>query len=293
MNGVLVVDKPSGPTSHDVVAVVRRALGTKRVGHTGTLDPMATGVLALVIGQATRLAQFLSPADKEYVADVRFGLSTPTYDAMSAPTDDPGGPVDLSRLDDALTSFRGTYLQMPPPYSAKKLAGKAAYEVARAGGTPELTPVEVSVNALEVVERDERSVRLRLVCSSGFYVRSLAHDLGGRLGCGAHLTALRRTRAGEFTLDRAITLADLDAEGPAAAQRLVPLEALLPALPAARLSPEGTRKAGHGARLGPADVASDSGPEEAPVRLLDAAGHLLGIAQREPGGVLHPVVVLV
>lgn len=293
MNGVLVVDKPSGPTSHDVVGLARRALGTKRVGHTGTLDPMATGVLPLVIGQATRLAQFLSLDDKEYLADIRFGLATPTYDATSAPADAEVAPVNLTGLDAALAEFRGTYLQMPPAFSAKKLAGTPAYQIARAGGSPELAPVEVRVTALEVVERDEHTARLRVACSSGFYVRSLAHDLGQRLGCGAHLTALRRTRAGDFTIEEAVMLADVNAGGASVASRMVPLERLLPGMPCVSLDEAGSRKARHGARLGAADLVSDASPDSPKVRLLDDAGRFLGIAQREPGGVLHPVVVLV
>ena len=293
MNGVLVVDKPSGPTSHDVVGLVRRALGTKRVGHTGTLDPIATGVLPLVIGQATRLAQFLSLDDKEYLADVRFGLATPTYDATSAPADAELRPVNLTGLDAALAEFRGTYLQMPPAFSAKKLAGTPAYQIARAGGSPELALVEVRVTALEVVERSEHTARLRVACSSGFYVRSLAHDIGQRLGCGAHLTALRRTRVGDFTIEEAVRLADVDAGGASMAAKILALERLLPGMPCASLNEAGSRKARHGATLGAADLTSDAAPDSLKVRLLDDTGRLLGIAQREPGGVLHPVVVLV
>ena len=292
MNGVLVVDEPSGPTSHDVVGRVRRALGTRRVGHTGTLDPLATGVLPLVIGRATRLAQFLSSDEKEYVADVAFGVSTSTYDALGSELpNETGARIDLSRLDGALGEFRGTYLQTPPAFSAKKVSGKPAYELARSGASPELKPVQVTVTALEVLEQGERRASLRVVCSSGFYVRTLAHELGRRLGCGAYLAALRRTRAGTFTLADAVPLDVLEHEGAAAAPRLIPLERLLPAIPSVVLTEDGVRRALHGSMLPPSAHESEL-PQTVRVRLLDAAGHLVGIAELEPGGLLHPVIVL-
>lgn len=292
MNGVLVVDKPSGPTSHDVVGRVRRALGTRRVGHTGTLDPLATGVLPLVIGRATRLAQFLSSDEKEYVADVAFGVSTSTYDALGSELPhEASAPVDLSRLDRALGEFRGTYLQTPPAFSAKKVSGKPAYELARSGASPELKPVQVTVTALEVLEQGERRASLRVVCSSGFYVRTLAHELGRRLGCGAYLAALRRARAGTFTLADAVPLDVLEEEGVAAALRLIPLERLLPAIPSVVLTEDGVRRALHGNLLPPSAHESEL-PLTARVRLLDGAGQLVGIAELEPGGLLHPVIVL-
>jgi len=292
MNGVLVVDKPSGPTSHDVVGRVRRALGTRRVGHTGTLDPLATGVLPLVIGRATRLAQFLSSDEKEYVADVAFGVSTSTYDALGSELPhEASAPVDLSRLDGALGEFRGTYLQTPPAFSAKKVSGKPAYELARSGASPELKPVQVTVTALEVLEQGERRASLRVVCSSGFYVRTLAHELGRRLGCGAYLAALRRARAGTFTLADAVPLDVLEQEGVAAALRLIPLERLLPAIPSVVLTEDGVRRALHGNLLPPSAHESEL-PLTARVRLLDGAGQLVGIAELEPGGLLHPVIVL-
>ena len=292
MNGVLVVDKPSGPTSHDVVGRVRRALGTRRVGHTGTLDPLATGVLPLVIGRATRLAQFLSSDEKEYVADVAFGVSTSTYDALGSELpNETGTQIDLSRLEGALGEFRGTYLQTPPAFSAKKVSGKPAYELARSGASPELKPVQVTVTALEVLEQGERRASLRVVCSSGFYVRTLAHELGRRLGCGAYLAALRRTRAGTFTLADAVPLDVLEHEGAAAAPRLIPLERLLPAIPPVVLTEDGVRRALHGNTLPPSAHESEL-PQTARVRLLDGAGHLVGIAELAPGGLLHPVIVL-
>jgi tRNA pseudouridine55 synthase len=306
MNGVLVVDKPSGPTSHDVVGRVRRAIGTRRIGHTGTLDPLATGVLPLVIGRATRLARFLSSDEKEYIADVVFGASTLTYDAAGDERRIAGPPpaeaegagervrVDLSGLDNVLERFRGTFLQVPPVFSAKKVAGTRAYKLARDGRAPDMKPVEVTVTALEVMDRGPDRARLRVTSSSGFYVRSLAHDIGEALGCGAYLGGLRRTRAGAFGLEHAAPLEAIEAEGAAVSERLIPMERLLPHFPSVTLTEAGSRRALHGSLLSPADLAeAQSGAKAEHVRLLDERGALLGIAEPAPGGLLHPAIVLV
>ena len=303
MNGVLVVDKPAGPTSHDVVARVRRALAQTRIGHTGTLDPLATGVLPLVVGQACRLAQFLSSADKEYLASVRFGAATPSYDAEGRAseagfTQAPAEPRGLSAaaIEERLADFRGSYLQTPPPFSAKKIGGVAAYRLARSQRPVAIAPVSITVHALELLSYDDGLARLRVVCSSGFYVRTLAHDLGQRLQCGAYLEGLRRVRAGEFTLERAVPLDVLQAEGPAAGHYLIEMGALLPFLPSVVLTDSGTDRAQHGRSLMPADLLG--GPaglaqNGSRFRLLDADGTLIGIAERRSGGLLHPVIVLV
>ena len=308
MNGVLVIDKPAGPTSHDVVAVVRRAIGLTRVGHTGTLDPLATGVLPLVIGSATRLASFMSGADKEYVARIRIGAATETYDAESAASGVGGRgempkPAAVSALTEAavaqaVSTFAGRYLQTPPPYSAKKVGGTPAYKLARRGKPVDVKPVEVSVTEIELRRYADGLAEVRLVCSSGFYVRSLAHDLGQRLGCGAHLEGLQRTRAGAFSLDEAVPLGDLVAEGPAVARRnLIPMSGLLTHLSAVLLTETGAERARHGAQLRPQDVTQSTLPSErvvsGPVRLLDGDGSLVGLAEAKPDGLLHPVVVLV
>jgi tRNA pseudouridine55 synthase len=305
MNGVLVVDKPPGPTSHDVVGRVRRATGTRRIGHTGTLDPLATGVLPLVVGQATRLAQFLASDEKEYLADVIFGASTATYDAAGdgrhdhdedreAAAGGPEAPIDISGLDAVLERFRGTFLQVPPAFSAKKVEGTRAYKLAREGRAPEMKPVEVTVTALEVIERGPGRARLRVASSSGFYVRSLAHDIGEALGCGAHLGALRRTRAGAFHLRDATPLAEIAAEGPRASARLVPMERLLPEFPAVTLTEAGAKRARHGNLLSPGDIAgAPPGTAAGRVRLFDGGGVLLGIAEPAAGGLLHPAIILV
>lgn len=300
LNGVLVVDKPSGPTSHDVVARVRRAIGEKRIGHTGTLDPLATGVLALVVGRATRLAQFLSSDEKEYLASVRLGMSTPTYDAEGVGEDcgfrlKPEATEIEKSLDAVLSAFRGTYLQTPPPFSAKKIAGVRAYQHARKQQVVELKPVEVTVSALDVVAFEADRLQLRLVCSSGFYVRALAHELGQRLGCGAYLEGLRRTRAGGFTLDQSVPLEEIQSDPAIAASRLVPMGDLLPGLPKAVLNEAGVRRVMHGNRVGPEHLADGAIVAGFPtkIRLFDPAGSLLALADPEPGGALHPAIVLV
>jgi tRNA pseudouridine55 synthase len=308
MHGVLIVDKPAGPTSHDVVAVARRALSISKIGHTGTLDPLATGVLPLVVGRATRLASLLTGAEKEYVARVRFGESTATYDSERVPgvagdqsaREDrgPGGQSARkqlptgSEIEAALPEFRGTYLQMPPPFSAKKIAGTPAYKLARQQKPVELKPVDVTVKELELREYADGVAELRIVCSSGFYVRSLAHDLGQRLGCGAHLDGLRRTRAGAFGDADAVSLDTIVKEGPLTVARLVPMERLLSELPSVILSEDGVRRASHGNAIGPQDLESPlQGTSR--IRLLDRQGGLLGIAEPVDGGLLHPLIVLV
>ena len=311
MNGVLVIDKPAGPTSHDVVAVVRRAIASPKVGHTGTLDPLATGVLPLVIGRATRLASYMSGADKEYVARIRFGVATATYDAegRDGASPSPEGLSAVAALDDgavreALRPFEGTFLQTPPPFSAKKVGGTPAYKLARQDKPVEIKPVEVTIRELELLGYADGLADVRLVSSSGFYVRSLAHDLGQRLGCGAHLEGLRRTRAGEFTLDDAVGLEAVVVGGaPAASERLVAMDRLLTIMPAVVANDLGARRASHGSALRPEDLAAAGrdaagGRPQTPasdrrLRLLDQAGSLLGLVERRDDGLLHPLVVLV
>ena len=300
LNGVLVVDKPPGPTSHDIVADARRALGTRRVGHTGTLDPLATGVLPLVIGQATRLAQFLSGASKGYDAIVRLGVATDTYDAGGEPLGPAAANETIAAISDAaiaeaVARFSGRFDQTPPPYSAKKIGGVPAYALARRRVEVQAKPVPVAVHALQVTGRQGPRVALRVEATAGFYVRSLAHDIGRILGCGAHLESLRRYRSGPFTLEQAVTIDALRAGGTTALARFVPLEGLLPELPAFELSEAGTRRASHGNALGPSDGRPRAGaiaPEGALSRLFSADGRLVALARTTPGGALQPVVVL-
>ncbi|MEW6323496.1 MAG: tRNA pseudouridine(55) synthase TruB [Acidobacteriota bacterium] len=291
MNGVLVVDKPVGPTSHDVVALARRALATRRVGHTGTLDPQASGVLPLVVGSATRLAQYLTAGDKEYEATVRFGATTDTADLAGTVVAQTGRWPGAEALEAALTRFRGTFDQVPPAFSAKKIGGERAYALARQARPVRLTAVPVRVDALELLQYEPPDARLRVRASAGFYVRSLAADLGEAVGTGACLAALRRTAAGPFALRQAVPLAAL-APGATAelGDRLVPLEALLPDWPAVHLTSDAATRARHGRDLGPGEL---GGPAPGrPVRLLGPDGRLLGLAEPVPGGFLHPSVVL-
>lgn len=301
MNGVLVIDKPSGPTSHDVVARTRRLLGVKRVGHTGTLDPLASGVLPLVVGRATRLARFLSGGEKCYDAVVRLGRATTTYDALGT-FGEPAGSLDHlthETVDRVLDEFRGTLWQTPPPYSAKKIGGVRAYALARAAKPAEPKPAQVAVHRLTLESLAGGIVRLCIVCSAGFYVRSLAHDLGARLGCGGYLESLRRTASGGFDLADAIPLAALEAEPARGLEAFVQLDHLLTHLPAAVLSSRGSERAAHGNSVSGLDIVErlpgleGTGEADAPVRLLDDAGSLLAIARPGPGPLLHPMVVLI
>jgi tRNA pseudouridine55 synthase len=320
MDGLLIVDKPAGPTSHDVVARMRRALGERRIGHTGTLDPAATGVLCLVLGRATRLAQFLSHSDKTYEAVVRFGFATDTADAQGRATGPPSREAvpDREAIDAALEAFRGTFLQQPPAFSAKKIDGRRSHKLARArrrAGPVSDTrhastqvsdtavsaipaPASVTASAIDILTLDGDTVTLRVECSAGFYVRSLAHDLGERLGIGAHLASLRRTRTGDFTVGQAIAFDAAERDPRRAAAAVIALPDMLPGLPAVTLTAEGVRRAINGCALGPGDTLSGSNDPRIPqpeslTRLLDPAGALIGIARpATTKGLLHPAVVL-
>jgi tRNA pseudouridine55 synthase len=351
MDGVLVLDKPVGPTSHDVVARVRRALGERRVGHTGTLDPAASGVLPLVVGRATRLAQFLSARDKSYDAVIRLGSFTDTGDAQGHTVGTPQAHLLPSRaaIEAALEVCRGTYLQQPPAYSAKRIDGTRSYKLARARArsiqhsalstehvAPSIqhpapstqhlapgiehpapstvlpAPVRVTAHAIDLHDLHGDTVTLRVDCSAGFYVRSLAHDLGVRLGTGAHLAGLRRTRSGDFTLQDSVTLDALERDRDGALARFVPLAGMLRGFASVVLTADGAKHACHGRDLGPADLAPESSmPGDASdtgvdgegaagqpalrwIRLLDRDGALLGLARQAAASrVLHPSVVLV
>lgn len=296
MDGVLVVDKPEGPTSHDVVAVARRALGEKRIGHTGTLDPMATGVLPLACGRATRLVRFLTASDKDYEATIRFGLTTSTYDITGEETGRTGAEPSREALLTALDALSGDYLQMPPAYSAKKVGGRRAYELARNAEEVTLTPVPVRVSRVALRELSGALATVTLTSSAGFYVRSFANSLGELLATGACLAGLRRTRSGDFGLEGAVSLDALDGDD-TLANWLIPMDELLPAVPSVRLTGEGLLRVTHGRQIEPAHLAP--GPQDPAyaadwTRLLDTTGALVAMAT--PGtapGSLHPSVVLI
>jgi tRNA pseudouridine55 synthase len=292
VDGVLVIDKPQGLTSHDVVAAARRALGETRIGHTGTLDPLATGVLPLAIGRATRLVRFLTASDKDYVADVRFGVTTDSYDVTGAETRRTDVVPSRDALLAAVQALTGDYLQLPPAFSAKKVEGRRAYRLARQNQPVVLTPAPVRVARADLLEFTGACARVALTCSAGFYVRSFAHALGELTGTGACLEALRRTRSGEFSLDIAMSMELLQNASRADAS-LVALEGLLARFPAVTLTDGGRLHVSHGRELGPGDYAA--GPvDSAWVRLFDDTGALVALAT--PGhapGSLHPSVVLI
>lgn len=301
MDGVLIIDKPAGLTSHDVVARVRRLSGERRVGHTGTLDPFATGVLVLLLGRTTRLAQFLRGAEKEYEALVRFGYATDTGDATGTPR--PAGlrtgEVDeddvrsmiwsAQEIESALDGLRGEIEQIPPMYSAKKIGGKKLYELARRGEEIERRAARVTIHELETLDQQGELLRpnedgtcdlsVRVVCSAGTYIRVLAEDLAKRLGSLAHLASLRRTRAGDFKLDDAVTLDELKvkAEAGTLAAVLLANDAALSRLPFVHLTSEETRRARHGMAV-PVDHAEEKRWQDGwTVRMRDEQGNLLAV----------------
>ena len=295
MNGVVLIDKPAGWTSHDVVNRWRKLAATKRAGHLGTLDPMATGLLVLVTGNATRLAQFYGKSDKTYLAEITTGKISDTYDADGRITDVMGDPPPDATIADALLSFRGRFWQTPPPVSAKKIAGVPAYKLVRKQVPVELKPVEVEVKLLEIrsaAQGAQGKITALIQCSSGTYIRSIAHDLGQRLGCGALLSGLRRVASGDFTLERARTLEQLRelAEQDRLNEAVIPSAELLPEIPAAYLdaATEARVRAGNDFRTSPFVV-----PPGAPlVKALSLSGDLIAIGQLKIPNLYHPGTVL-
>ena len=276
MDGVLVIDKPKGPTSFDVVRQVRGLLRVKKVGHTGTLDPMATGVLPLCLGEATKVAGFITEGDKAYDAVVRLGAETDTQDAEGkVVAEAPVPALTAALLEEVLGRFRGSFDQVPPMYSAVKVGGKRLYELARAGEEVERASRHVTVYELVLRDFSANQLRLSVRCSKGFFVRTLAYDIGRALGCGAHLEALRRTTSGPFTLAQALPLADLAElarEPEALAKRLVPISQALTDLPAVQVSAADAARVSHGV------------PVEAPahpgrVRVVGPSDALLAVAE--------------
>jgi tRNA pseudouridine55 synthase len=293
MDGIIVVDKPEGWTSHDVVNRMRRLANMKKVGHLGTLDPLATGVLPIILGRATRLSQFLMKGDKAYEGVIRFGHSTTTYDRAGEPTSEPVEPcLDRARLDVLLDGFRGRILQTPPPVSAKKIDGTPAYKLARKNVPVELKPVEVTMHALEIVEWNPPSITLAVRCSSGTYVRSIAHDLGKLVGCGAFLERLRRTESSGFSVAQARTLEDLGraTEAGELEQALVPAAELLPEFPSEFVDSVtvGFIRQGRDFRVSPFRVR----PGVRFVKAISQTGDLVAIGEAKLPNVFHPILVL-
>lgn len=290
-----MIDKPGGITSHDVVNRLRRITGEQSIGHLGTLDPMATGVLPLLMGRFTRLAQYFSAAQKSYSGSIRFGFATDTYDAEGEPEGPDQWPeaaqnITLARVQAAAARFHGEMLQMPPPFSAKKIDGKPAYKLAREGKPVQLKPARVQIDALVIETLDGPEVSFTIDISSGGYVRSVAHELGRDLGCGAHLSRLRRTRAGAFTVAEAHTLEEL--------QELCGNSAVLEGLCVhpRTLLPEMPAVTGDGLALGRLRNGAQANLPEfsvAPlVKVFGGPRELVGIARRVAGTLFQPVLVM-
>ena len=293
MDGVIVVDKPEGLTSHDVVNRLRRLAGTRKVGHLGTLDPMATGVLPLLIGRATRLAQFLSTGEKKYDARIRFGWATDTYDREGKPISESVEPrFTHDQLEAALAPFRGTFLQTPPAFSAKKIGGTPAYRLARKQVAVELRPVDVTVFALHLLEFDGATARISVICSAGTYLRCIAHEVGQRLGCGAFLETLRRTGSGEFAEDHARTLDQLGLLASAGNfdQAIIPAAHLLPHFPNATVDALTVTQIRQGKDFRLSPFVDRSGAKH--VKAISQQGDLIAIGEARLPHLYHPILVL-
>jgi tRNA pseudouridine55 synthase len=303
VSGVLVIDKPAGITSHDVVARVRKILHQRQVGHFGTLDPFATGVLPVSVGKATRFAQFYLKSRKAYEGTIHFGYSTDTYDATGDATSEAVAvALEASVLEGYFCQFTGRVLQTPPPYSAKRVGGVRAYKLARQHKPVNLAPVEVEIYALELLSLQGAEVQFAVECSGGTYVRSLAHDFGQKMGCGAYLAGLRRTAVAEFTLDRAVTLErlqDVALEGNVESC-IVRMEALLPDCPelVVRGREETSVRHGHAFELAQAlrpgrGAAPGNAPAMNLLKILGPERRLIAVARHVSGAIYHPNLVLV
>jgi len=279
VDGVVIIDKPSGWTSHDVVAKVRNIVKAKKVGHTGTLDPFATGVLPLTLGKATRLTGYFLASDKIYHGIMRFGYATTTYDVDGeARGEDTHPELDFSKLAGIFDRYQGTVIQTLPPYSAKKVQGKPLYAYARQGVEMSPTRKEVTIRSLKLMSVNGPEAEFELYCTSGTYARSLAHDIGSDYGCGAHLIRLRRTRTGEFPIEAAVPLSEGDQfhSRDFFVEHVIPMRDLLPEMPAIVVSDGDRNKVLHGMDMNllTANWESDE------YRLLDQSGELIALAKR-------------
>ncbi len=289
MNGLLVIDKPAGVTSHDVVAVMRRVTGERSVGHLGTLDPMATGVLPLLLGKYTRLAQFFNAAEKQYTGTIRFGWATDTFDADGEQVAEPQPLLlGLDELRGLAERFEGEIDQMPPVFSAKKINGVPAYKLARAGKEAPVKPARIHIHSFVLTGLDGEVASFAMHVSAGGYVRSVAHELGLLAGCGAHLASLRRTAAGPFTLAESTDLNTFKTLAvQAVEERMVPPRLLLPAMPSTILDETTAGRVRNGMQVNVPEFS------RAPmVKLFTGPQELLAIARRVAGTLVQPVVVL-
>ncbi len=296
MNGVLIVDKPGGMTSHDVVNRLRKLTGEKSIGHLGTLDPMATGVLPLLLGKFTRLAQYFSADEKSYTGAIRFGFATDTYDAQGEPAgpdawNEAASALTLERIREAAARFHGEMDQLPPAFSAKKIGGTPAYKLARQGKPVELKTAKVRIALLEIVALEGAEAEFSMRISSGGYVRSVAHELGETLGCGAHLSRLRRTQAGGFSIEQAKKLDELEAlagdVGALEAACIHPRD-LLPEMPPVVADERSLNRLRNGAQANLPEFSQAS-----LVRVFAGQRELVAIARRIAGTLFQPVVVMV
>ena len=289
MNGVMIIDKPAGLTSHDVVNRVRRLLGQRSVGHLGTLDPLATGVLPLVVGNLTRLAQFYTASEKTYQGVIRFGFSTDTYDADGDPTSPPH-PVslDLTKLHEVANKFRGIIEQMPPPFSAKKIHGVPAYKLARKNREVPLEPVQVEIKEFEIISAEAERAQFHARVASGTYMRSIAHEMGKELGCGAHLESLRRTSVAEFGLADAHTLQQIEEsiERFPIDELFVHPRKLLPQFPAVTANDEIAARIRSGRAVNLPELS-----RARQVKVFYGQKELIAIATRVAGTLFHPGIV--
>lgn len=289
MNGLLIVDKPAGMTSHDVVSIVRRATGERSVGHLGTLDPMATGVLPLLLGKYTRLAKFFSDSDKHYTGTIRFGFATDTFDAEGKPQSEPTPlTLTLDQLRSLASRFHGAMDQVPPVYSAKKIGGVPAHKLARAGKEVPVKPARITIHGftLESLEGDTAAFTMHV--SAGGYVRSVAHELGQIAGCGAHLASLRRTQAGPFALSQSLIVDELKALASAEIEARLPHpRAMLPDLPSVVVDELTAGRIRNGMQVNVQELSA------APlIKIFSGPRDLLCIARRIAGTLVQPVVVL-
>ncbi len=292
MDGIIVLDKPAGISSHDAVQRARRLTGIKRIGHLGTLDPIGTGVLPLVVGKATRLAQFFLKHDRTYEAEFRVGFATDTYDSGGEPTSEAvAAEVSETEMEASLEEFRGEIVQTPPPVSAKKIGGVPAYKLARKKQPVVLEPVNVTVHELALLSVEGPLVRVRVRCSAGTYVRSIAHDLGRKLGVGAHVQALRRASMGEFDISDAYTLDTLESlrgEG-RLEEALVPAARVLLEIPARRVDEVTAAHILQGRDFRVSAFGAGQGAKR--IKAIDPHGRLVAIAEAKLPLVYHPIVV--
>src|SRR5580698_3990548 len=289
MNGLLVLDKPAGVTSHDVVSILRRATGERSIGHLGTLDPMATGVLPLLLGKYTRLAQFFGQAEKHYTGDIRFGFATDTFDAEGTPAAEPQALTQsLDELRVLAQHFHGEMLQTPPVFSAKKIQGVPAHKLARAGKEVPVKPARIFIHDFSLTSLAGDDASFTMQVSAGGYVRSVAHELGQLAGCGAHLSSLRRTQAGPFTLANALTVEELKTLTREEIEARLPHpRTLLPEMPSVIVDEQTAGRIRNGLQVNLPEFTS------APlVKAFAAPRELLAITRRVAGTLMQPIVVM-